>query len=189
MTVIPRRNPLTRGVDLLQGTCAALAVVVALVLVPIMLTVGSLTYDDMAAKGAEQAGTRYETVATLLEDAPNPVLGAHGDVQVGSPRVRAEWQTREGFTHKGQVSADSGMKDGEQVAVWLDEDGLPTDAPVSNSDAVAAGVLVAASGWLAACGFLALAFFGFRWILDRHRYRAWQLEWARVEPEWRDQLR
>lgn len=187
MTAIPGRNPLTRGIDRLQGVVAILSVVVGLVLVPIMLTVGSLTYDDMADKGAEEASARYETVATLTEDAP--VLSARGDTLVGSPRVRAEWRTRAGTTDTGRVSADNGMKAGDEIAVWLDEDGRPVDAPVSESAAVAAGVLVAASGWLAACGLLALAFFGLRWVLDRHRYRAWQLEWARVEPEWRSRLR
>jgi hypothetical protein len=81
------------------------------------------------------------------------------------------------------------MNADDEIALWLDDDGRPVDAPVSESAAVAAGVLAAASGWLAACGLLALAFVGFRWVLDRHRYRAWQLKWARVEPQWRDQLR
>jgi hypothetical protein len=81
------------------------------------------------------------------------------------------------------------MNADDEIALWLDDDGRPVDAPVSESAAVAAGVLAAASGWLAACGLLALAFVGFRWVLDRHRHRAWQLKWARVEPQWRDQLR
>jgi hypothetical protein len=180
------RNPLTRGIDRLQGGVAVLSVLAGLVLVPIMLTVGSLTYDYMADKGAEEASARYETVATLTEDAP---MSAYGGTSVGSPRVNAEWRTRAGTTGSGGVSADNGMKAGDEVTVWLDEDGQPVDAPVSESAAVAAGVLAAASGWLAAGGLLALAFSVLRWVLDRHRYRAWQREWARVEPEWRDQLR
>lgn len=185
----PGHNPLARGVDRLQGALVALSLAVGLVLVPVMLTIGSLTYADLSEQGDEQARTRYETVATLTRDAPNAAMGAHGDIGVGSSKVPGEWRLRDGTTRAGRVTADDGLRTGAKVTVWLDEEDQPTEPPVSAPEAVMAGVLVAATGWLTIAGFLALFCCGVHWLLERHRVRGWQKEWALVEPAWRDQHR
>jgi hypothetical protein len=45
------------------------------------------------------------------------------------------------------------------------------------------------TGWLTATGLVALACRTGSWLLERRRSRAWQKEWARVEPRWREQYR
>jgi hypothetical protein len=187
--VRPGRNPLARGVDRLQGALVALSVCAGLVLVPVMLTIGSLTYADLAEQGEEQVRTRHETVATLTEDAPSVAFGAHGDLSVGSSKVRAEWWLPDGTTRAGLVTAPDGRHAGAEVPVWLDEAGDPTDPPLSGPDAVAAGVLVAVTGWATATSLVVLVCCGFNWLIERHRQRAWQTEWARIEPQWREQYR
>jgi hypothetical protein len=185
----PGRNPLARGVDRAEGTVVLLFVLLALVLVPVMLTLGSLTYASFAAESEQQDRTRHETVAVLTEDAPAASMSTRGTVDGGKSKVAARWQLPDGTTRTGRVDADNGSKAGAEVSVWLDESGNPVDRPMSTADVVSAGVLVAVSGWLAAVGLLALASWGLHRALDRRRYRAWEAEWARVEPDWHDRSR
>lgn len=61
----------------------------ALLLVPVMLTLGSLTYASLAEQGEQQAQTRHETVAVLAKDAPKTTVGSRGEVVGGSSKVAA----------------------------------------------------------------------------------------------------
>jgi hypothetical protein len=185
----PAGNPLARGVDRVEGTVLLLAVLLALVLVPVMLTFGSLTYESLAERSEQQSGSRYQTVAVLTRDAPEPSTGMYGEVISGTSKVPARWQLSDGTTRTGRVETDDGLKAGAEVPIWLDESGEPVDPPLSTVDIVGAGVLVAVFGWLTAVGLLAFACGCLHHVLGRHRYRAWQAEWARVEPDWHDRSR
>lgn len=186
--VLPGRNPLARGVDSLQGGLLIAVIALGLLLVPIMLTVGSATYVGLADKGEQQARTWHQTVAVLTENAQ--AVGADGrGASAASSRVMAEWRLPNGATRTGRVPADDGSRAGTKVTVWLDEQGKPVDPPVEPSEAVAAGVLVAVTGWFVATGLLTLVYYGVSRLLDRRRLRSWEQEWTRVEPEWRNQLR
>lgn len=44
------------------------------------------------------------------------------------------------------------------------------------------GVLVAVLGWLAAACVLAVIWWVLHHAFDRHRYRVWDAEWARLGP-------
>ena len=185
----PGGNPLARGVDRAEGTIVLLFVLLALVLVPVMLTLGSLTYASFAEKSEQQDRTRHETVAVLTEDAPAASMNTRGTVGDGKSTVAARWQLPDGTTRTGSVDAADGSKAGAEVSVWLDESGDPVDPPMSTADVVSAGVLVAVLGWLAAAGLLAFTAWGLHHALDRRRYRAWEAQWARVEPDWHDRSR
>ncbi|MFI7680440.1 hypothetical protein [Actinophytocola sp. NPDC049390] len=187
--VRPGGNPLARGVDRAEGTAVILFILLALVLVPVLLTLGSETYSNLAERGERQAATRHETVAVLTENAPVASVGAQGDGVRMTPKVAAHWQLPDGTFRTGLVDAETGMKAGAEVPVWLDRSGRAVDPPVSSADAVVGGVLVAVSGWLVVAGLCALFCRGVHHALDRRRYRAWETEWARVEPEWDDQHR
>ncbi|GAB1516705.1 Rv1733c family protein [Actinophytocola sp. KF-1] len=182
------RNPLARGVDRAEGAAVLLFVVLALVLVPVMLTLGSVTHSTLAERAGEQAATRHETVAILTEDAPVTSVGQGEGVGTTS-KVAARWLLPDGSTRTGQVDAEAGVKAGTEVRIWLDESGAPVDAPMTPLDAVVAGVLVAVSGWLAVAGLFALVCWGLHHVLDRCRYRDWDTGWARVEPDWLDRHR
>ena len=185
----PGTNRLARGVDKTEATIVILFVLLALLLVPVMLTLGTVTSTSLAEQSAQQSRSRYETVAVLTRDAPEPGLSARGEVVHRSSWVPARWRLPDGTSATGSVKADNGLQAGAQVTVWLDESGRVTEPPLSRTDYVGAGVLVAVLGWLSVVGLLALACWALHHALDRRRYRAWDSEWARVEPDWHDRSR
>lgn len=183
----PGTNPLARGVDRLEAAVVILAMVVGLVLVPVMLTVGSLTHAGLAGERGQQLRDRYATVAVLTEDAPAVNVGIRGAV-AGKSDVPARWRLSDGATRTGVVRVADGRKAGNEIPIWLDRSGRPVDPPVSALDVWAAGATAAVCGWLVVVGLLALACFGFHVALNRRRFRAWQTEWTTVEPKWHDRM-
>jgi hypothetical protein len=77
----------------------------------------------------------------------------------------------------------------EPVLAIRDESGRPVAPPLSSVDAAGVGVMVTLFGWLAAVGLFAFCCWGLHHGLDRRRYRTWDTEWARVEPDWHDRSR
>jgi hypothetical protein len=185
----PGRNPLARGADRAEAAVVVLFVLLAMVLVPVMLTLGSLTYSNLAEQSARQHRDRHEAVAVLTEDASATSAGSHGEAVSGRSKVSAWWRLPNGTTRDGLVEADDGTKAGAEVPVWLDASGRPVNPPMSTEDFVGAGVLVALFGWLGAVGLLGLGCWGLHHVLDRRRYRGWDAEWTRVEPGWHDRSR
>lgn len=181
----PGRNPLARGVDRVEAAIVKLSVLLALVFVPVALTLGTLTTESLATKGAEQAENRHETVAVLTEDVP----AVSGETPGARSKAPARWQLPNGTTRTGVVEASEGQQAGSEVSIWIDESGKPVSPPLSGTDAVAGGVLVVALSWLGAVGLLAAVCAGVHHLADRHRYRTWDAEWARGEPGWHDQTR
>lgn len=177
--MLPAGNPLSRAVDRAEGCVLLLVVVLAIVLVPVMLMVGSLTYGNVMARAEAQARTHHQVVVTLVEDPPRSDGGGNATV-----RVRAEWQTPAG-PRTGYVRTDHGRGTGDRVRAWFDENGDPAGAPPTQGDAALSAALVTVTGWLTATMALGLVHGGVKQLLDRRRYRAWGREWARVEPRWR----
>jgi hypothetical protein len=178
--IVPGGNPVSRGVDRAEAVSLLLLVVFGAVLVPIMLMAGSLTYGSIMASAEQQARSRHQVVAVLVEDAPPADAN-------GSGRALARWQTPAG-PQTGRVPAHAGLHAGDHVRTWFDENGRPAAAPVSSEDAAVGAALVAITGWLTAAGLLGLVHGGVKRLLDRRRYREWAREWARVEPRWRTGL-
>jgi hypothetical protein len=87
----PGRNPIARGVDRAEGIAVTLFMLLALVLVPVMLTLGSLTYANLAEQSAQQARTRHKTVAVLTEDTSETNVGTRGEVVNATSKVTARW--------------------------------------------------------------------------------------------------
>ncbi|MFL6126012.1 hypothetical protein [Actinophytocola sp.] len=183
----PGGNSLARGVDRFEGVAVGLLVLLALVLLPVMLTFGSLTYEDLAEQQAHQNSGRHETVAVLTGDVVES--GAVDGSVTTNGKTPARWRTPDGKVHTGLVYAEDGLTSGAEVPVWVDASGRPGDPPMSGLEIVCAAVLIAVLGWLVAAGSLAVAAVGLRRALDRRRFRAWETEWARVEPDWRQRSR
>lgn len=181
-TLRPGGNPLARGVDRAEAAVAIVIVLLALVLVPVLLTLGSVTHSGLVEQGRREAATRHETVAVLTEDAPVTAAGTPGTVASAKVKVAARWELADGTTRTGRVDADEGLHSGTEVRVWVDDAGAPAAAPLSAEDAVAMGVLVAVIGWFAVACVLAVIWLVLHHAFDRHRYRAWDAEWARLGP-------
>lgn len=157
-------------------------VLLALVLVPVLLTLGSVTHSGLVEQSRREAATRHETVAVLTEDAPVTAAGTPGMAAGAKAKVAARWELADGTTRTGRVDAAEGLHAGAEVRVWVDDTGAPADAPLSAEDAVAAGVLVAVIGWVAVACVLAVIWLALHHAFDRRRYRAWDAEWARLGP-------
>lgn len=150
-----------------------------------MLTLGTLTCDRLGRTSERKVAGGHETVAVLTEAVP--VSGGEGSG--GPAKAEARWRLPNGTTRTGLVEAQEGSKAGAEVDIWLDRSGNPMDAPLSAADIAAVGVLVVVFGWLGAVGLLAGFCVGLHHLLDRHRYRTWDAEWARGEPGWHGQTR
>jgi hypothetical protein len=174
--MLPGGNPVGRGVDRLEGVSLIVAVLLAMLLVPVMLMAGSLTYATAVATAERQERTRHQVVATLVEDAPKVSEGG-----AGPARVLARWGTPAG-PRTGRVLTEDGRAAGERVRTWLNEAGEPVAAPAGLGEAAFAGGFVAITGRLTAVSLLAGIHSGVKRLLDRRRYRAWTQEWALVEP-------
>lgn len=180
--LFPGGNPLARGVDRVEGGMMVAAILVGLLLLPVMLVFGSLTYENINERGAAQARTRHKTVATLTADAPKGTVTSYGNT--GKVLVPAVWQRPDGSLATGPVPAEYGLNKGATVEIWIDRDGRVVDAPTSSADAAFVAVVVAGWGWVAVLGVLALLLFGLHRVLDRRRFDAWERQWARVDREW-----
>lgn len=187
--MLPGRNPLARGTDRLAGALSILVLAMGLLIVPMMLTFGTLTYSDLVDRAAQHARDWQRTAAVVTEDATATGQVVRGGPVATSSRAMVEWRLPDGTTGTGRVHVEKGTRAGARITIWLDEKGKPVAPPARPSDAVAGAVLVAATGLFAAEGLLTLTYYGASRLLNRRRLRTWEQEWARVEPEWRNQLR
>lgn len=187
--LLPGTNPLVRGSDRLQGALLIVVLALATVLVPVMLTIGSLTYSGLVDTAERHSREWVRTTAVVTENALPAGYASRGEPVFATTRAVVEWRRPDGTTGTGRASVERGTRVGARITIWLDERGNPVDPPAEPADAVAAGVLVAVTGWFVAGGVLTLAYHGTKRLLDRSRSRSWEREWTRVEPEWRNQLR
>lgn len=187
--MLPGRNPLARGSDRLAGALSILVLAMGLLLVPVMLTLGTLTYSDLVDRAAQHARDWRQTAAVVTGQIPAAGYVGRGGPVATSSRAMVEWRLPDGTTDSGRVYVEKGTRAGARITIWLDETGKPVTPPARPSDAVAGAVLVAVTGLFAAEGLLTLAYYGAARLLDRRRFRTWEQEWTRVEPEWRNQLR
>src|SRR5689334_6836375 len=104
-TLRPGANPLARGVDRAEAAVVITVVLLALVLAPVMLTLGSLTHGGLVDQGRREAATRRESTAVLTEDAPVTPVGTPGMAASAQVKVAARWTSADGTTRSGRVDA------------------------------------------------------------------------------------
>lgn len=187
--MLPGRNPLARGTDRLAGALLILVLALGLLLVPVMLTFGTLTYSDIVDSAAQHAKDWQQTAAMVIEDAKATGYVTRGGPAAGASRALVEWRLPNGTTETGRVHVEKGVRAGARITIWLDEEGKPVTPPAGPSEAVAGAVLAGVTGLFAAEGLLTLTYYGAIRLLDRRRLRTWEQGWTRVEPEWRNKLR
>lgn len=187
--MLPGRNPLARGTDRLAGALLILVLALGLLLVPVMLTFGTLTYSGIADRAAQHAKDWQQTAAMVIEDAKATGYVTRAGPAAGSSRALVEWRLPNGTTKTGRVHVAKSVRAGARTTIWLDEEGKPVTPPAGPSEAVAGAVLAGVTGLFAAEGLLTLTYYGAIRLLDRRRLRTWEQGWTRVEPEWRNKLR
>lgn len=179
-----RSTEMMRPSDWIQAVMFVVVIIAAVVLLPIALAIGSETYANQSRIGEEQRQTRNPATATLTRDAPPIAHGTHGEVITTTALVPAQWTLADGTERTGKVWANHGLKSGNPVRIWLDENGNPTSEPVTSEKAAFAGIGIAAGIWVGATGALCVLYVLVRFGLNRHRSAAWEREWARVERDW-----
>ena len=159
------RNPLIRPSDRVEALVLALAVVVVLLAAPIAAAVGTAVYDSRRHVYAEQAQIRRTVTATVIGDsvALNP--------PTKTMTVPARWFAA-GAEHTGAVKTRQPVKFGDQIGIWVDQNGSQVGPPMRTAvhEAVAAALAI----WLGVVIAAAALFGGSRAALNRLRHARWQ---------------
>nr|WP_245787081.1 hypothetical protein [Amycolatopsis saalfeldensis] len=167
-----------RRSDRLEGAFLAVAIVLALLAVPLVLALGQADVAMETAASDAQARTRHEVIATVLKTAPQPAAVGDGAPITQNSRVTAGWRLPNGSPRTGVVTVSAGDATvGARTPIWLDHRGKQTTAPLTRADAVTNGVLVGAFAWLCVIALLTGAYWVARRVLDRQRAARWAAEW------------
>ncbi|MFB7759997.1 Rv1733c family protein [Streptomyces xiamenensis] len=175
------RSALRRRSDVVEGV-VLMVLSVLLVAGPVLM--GVLAFSSTWHTGVRQEQTRHSTPAVVVDDAraaaPSPAVRPSN----GETTATVRWHDTNGTEHTQTVRLDHGGKPGEQVTLWLDQHGSPTQAPPSPA---ARGVQSSAAGLLAAGGAGAAVLLTrhlARERFERGHDRYWGREWMEVEPRW-----
>lgn len=137
-----------------------LAIVLALLAIPIAATVGMAVHDSRSSLYAEQAQTRRTVTATVIDD------GAALNPPTKTMTVRARWFAA-GAEHTGTVKTRQTVNPGDSIDIWVDQDGSHVGPPIRSAvdEAAAAALLTWFGATIAAGALLA----GARAALNRLR--------------------
>lgn len=127
-----------------------LAVFVVVLAVPIAGATGVAVYNVNRDAYLRQAESRHNIAATVTTDAVKP------DLRRNVVRVPVEWAWN-GTRHTGTLRVSPGVRPGDTVDIWVDENGSMVSAPKSTTTAMLDGVVVAAAVWLTVAGGAAIA--------------------------------
>ncbi|GAA3586440.1 membrane protein [Amycolatopsis ultiminotia] len=173
------RNPLVRRSDRVEGVLAGVALVIALLAVPLAVAFARADIADETAASEMQLRSRHMVTATVLTTAPEQMPVGDSAPVAATSRVTAVWHVPGGAARTGMITVPTGAAStGATTPIWLDRNGRQTTAPLTHTDAVTNGVLVATFVWLCAAGLLTGALWVARRILDHRRATRWADEWA-----------
>jgi hypothetical protein len=178
------RNALRRASDRLEIRLTLFLVLALLILSPwVGRQAAQVAYRDVARSNAWEHQHRHQVQAVLVEFvAARPAGGAHGPDAVAGMAM-ARWRAPDGTVRTGTVYVPVARRADDAVPIWVDDRGQVTGPPTRRSPGIGAGVAAVLSVCAVAAGLAGVRRI-LRWQLDRHRLRAWQTEWAVVEPVW-----
>lgn len=125
------RNPLMRTGDRVWASVVLIAVVLALLGIPVALAGGTVAYTDAATRIRADDASKTMVAATIIDD-PVVTAGHHRQAQVSWP---AGEQTRSGL-----APVPNFVGRGARIQLWLTPDGRPTDPPAAPDAAVLQGI-------------------------------------------------
>ena len=163
-----RRNPLLRASDRIEALALAVAVMVSLLAIPVAAVVGTAVHESRRDVYAAQHHTRHLATATVIEG-----TAAQNISRTNTATMAARW-TAAGAEHTGAVEAPSTTKPGDNLAIWVDNNGELTDEPTPTTHAGVEAVTAALftlAGVIAAATILSA---GTRAVCDRVRAIRWQ---------------
>ncbi|TCM37263.1 hypothetical protein [Kribbella sp. VKM Ac-2568] len=176
------RTPLRRTVDRVETAILLVAGLIAVLVVPAAMAVGTAASDASKDAAAQRRAVLTETPAQTLSDAGSWAGAMPG--QTMAP-VLVAWTDTAGKSLEGWTYAMLGTKSGSEVTIWLDRSGAIVTPPRQPADSEAIGTLAgsaaAMAAWLTLIGLTRLAVVR----LDRRRARDLDREWERIAPRWR----
>lgn len=163
------RNPLVRTSDRIEALVWMLAVMVSILSIPAAAAIGTAVHESMSSRYAEQAQTRHLVPATVIDGrATNEPSIAKTTITVD-----ARWFVG-GREYTGTVDAPPTVKTGDQIDVWVDNNGRRVAKPTPVSAAATDAALVALAIWLTVDTAAATLYMVTRWAADRCRAAGWQ---------------
>ncbi|MFE9425656.1 hypothetical protein ACFYNO_22110 [Kitasatospora sp. NPDC006697] len=176
------RNPLCRPVDRARSRLL-LALWAGVVLAAVAGTVVALALLGVRRAEAQRAGAHLHQVTATVTGRPV------ADSTDAAAAASAAWSYPGADRHSGTVSVPGDAAAGSRVPVWVGDSGSPAGAPPTETamvtgaalDGTGAALLVAVA---AQTGYLLR-----RRALDRRAERAWEPDWAQVEPFWSGRVR
>jgi len=164
------RNPLVRRSDRVEAIAFVIAVIVAVVAIPVAGAIGTSVHDAHSRTHAEQMHMRHQVVATA-------VASGHLVTRVQDLTFTAEaaWADS-GRVHRGVIPWSDWANVGDQQSIWVNDRGENVGPPSSPSRANGEAIGVALSVWVglteAAAAFVYLVR---RW-LNHARFAQWDRE-------------
>jgi hypothetical protein len=175
------RSPLRRRVDRVEALLRLGTVMLALLMIPVAVGLGTAVRDASEHAAAERRAELQQVRAQALEDAFAGTSVVPG--QISWP-IRVAWQDAQGVERQGIAEGPVGTRAGADVTIWLDPTGRIVAPPRQPGDSTALGVSAGLGAvivsWLALSGLFVLA----RRPLDRRRADDVDREWAEVSRRW-----
>lgn len=150
-----------------------LAVLVTLLAVPIAGAVGLAVYDTKRDFYAQQALTRQNITATVLDETAKP------DLRRNTVRVSVQWYWA-GTQHTGMLRESTTAQPGDTVDIWVDRNGSMVGAPKSEGTALLDALVVAAFTWVLVAAGAGFVLSGIRALHRRMCDDAWQRDIDRL---------
>lgn len=162
------KNPLMRRGDRLAATISLLAVLVALVAVPICIIASMTTYSSVTARSHETVPVTARVASVSAADPLTPTRGA-----------TVSWD-RNGTRHTGTAVVPTSTKVGDSTDIWIDREGKVTQGPAGLFERILTATWAGLLCWI---GVLAVAMAGIgltnRRIARRHA-ALWEQEWIQA---------
>jgi hypothetical protein len=164
------RNPLVRASDRVEAAVIFVALVAAVLVIPVVGAVGTATYDSRVHTYAAQRSAIHQVDAIAMRDTSVTRLPYES-----SFLTPLQWQLA-GQTHSDTFSTPRHMKVGEHTSIFVDAAGDRADAPPTHTDAAIDAVMAALDLWAAVAGTGVAAWALLRLRLNRVRYATWDRE-------------
>lgn len=136
--VIFGRNPLIRRTDRIEALVKLVALVVALVTIPVAAVAGAMTYGAHDHLYAQEARERHTVMATVTD---------FGSDSRGATVLQGKWPVAAG-ERTGRLEVAHAAKVGDRTQMWVDKDGNPAASPTPKWQALADALAATVSALL-----------------------------------------
>ncbi|MER5603473.1 hypothetical protein [Streptomyces sp. NPDC002265] len=180
-----RRNPLRRRTDVVEAWIALGLLLAVTAATPVaMFLVGDAAYRHHRQTARHEAAVRHHIPAVLVHDAPRHPEPGSPEAKMTRYPVTVRFTDPHGHTRTATADVEPALRTGDEIRVWVGEEGQITEPPLSAEQirnrtmgaAMAAALAVPVIG-VAAYGCAARR-------LERRNLAQWDTAWARTAPRW-----